>query len=400
MGDFVVRPAVEGEQRGLLDVLRVSLHVPPLDDEQWARYREGFPADRKIGAFVGGRPIGVASALGTAIAVPGGKVAPAAAVNGVGVRADHTRRGVLTAMMREQLRDLHDRGEIIAVLHASETAIYGRFGYGIGSRCQDLRIDSRKANLIDQAPGGGRVRLLDSAEAAELVPELYRRIGLGRPGMVERTPQWWSFDNRLFDEYLVAVHTGPSGDDGFAMYQPEDRVGRQSEVVAALAVRDLHAGNTAALAGLWRFFLNIDLVTEVRAPGRPLDEPLPLMLTDPRACRVTKVVDELWVRLVDVPAALAARQYGDGEAVVLDVRDSFLPQNSGRYRVGGDGVFRTDQPADLQLDVDTLAMIYLGEWPATALAAAGRIEAVDADGPARADELFRTSPRPWCGTRF
>lgn len=400
MTDFVVRPALEGEQRALFDVLSRSLHAPPVDDERWEKRSAGWPADRKVGAFAGGQPIGVASSTGTAMVVPGGTVVPTAAVDGVGVRADHTRRGVLTAMMREQLGDLQDRGEVLAALHASETTIYGRFGYGIGTRCQFLRVSAQRARFRDSAPAGGQVRLVSASEAAELLPGLYRRIGLRRPGMIERPERWWSSRAHQMRELVVAVHTGPDGDDGFVAYQPEDRATQLPEIGTALAVHNLHGANTAAVAGLWRFLLKIDLVGELRTHARPLDEPLAPMLVDSRVCRVTDVSDELWVRLVDVPAALAARSYRDGDPVVLEVRDPFLPTNSGRYRIGPDGAHRTEEPPGLRLDVDVLAMLYLGEWPATTLAAAGRIEVRQADAPDRADELFRTPTPPWCGTPF
>lgn len=400
MSDFSVRPAAEGEERALFDVLFRSLLAPPLDDEDWERRRAGFPADRKVAAFAGGQPIGVASSLGTRMAVPGGTAVAAAAIDGVGVRADHTRRGVLTAMMREQFRDLQARGEVLAALHASEATIYGRFGYGIGTRSQELVISRQRARFSDGAPAGGQVRLISSAEAVELLPELYRRIGLRRPGQIERPERWWAGRAHQVCGRLVAVHTGPDGDDGFVLYKPEECVMSSSDVGAALSVRNLHAANAAAVAGLWRFLREVDLVGEIRAPARPLDEILAPMLVDARACQVAAVTDELWVRLVDVPAALAARSYRDGDPVVIEVRDPFLPGNSGRYRLAPGGAGRTDEPPALRLDVDALAMLYLGEWPATTLAAAGRIEAVQADAPGRADELLRTPARPWCGTQF
>ncbi|GAB3574396.1 hypothetical protein GCM10027445_35170 [Amycolatopsis endophytica] len=138
-----------------------------------------------------------------------------------------------------------------------------------------------------------------------------RRVPLRRPGQRQRRILGDEARERLIGEHQVAVHTGPRGDDGFVLYRAdEQRSFDQPDLGAALLVRDLHARDTAALAGLWRFLLRIDLVAEVRAPGRPLDDPLPLLLTDPRACAVTGLTDHTWLRLVDVPAALAARAYG------------------------------------------------------------------------------------------
>ncbi len=316
------------------------------------------------------------------------------------MRADHTRRGILTALMAAQLADCARRGDVLAVLHASEATIYGRFGYGMSSRSQNLRV-TRAAFRAD-APPGGTVRLLGTAEAQELVPRLYAEMGLHRAGMIERPEVWWSYArDRLIGEHQVAVHTGPHGDDGFVLYRTEDlRTFDQPNLGAALTVRDLHATGAAALAGLWRFLLRVDLVSEVRAPGRPLDDPLPAMLTDPRACAVTGVDDQLWLRLLDVPAALAARAWGPGAPVVIEVTDPQLPANTGRYRITSGGAEPTTAAADLRTGPETLAMLYLGDRVPSALAAAGRLDVVNPRALPRADSLFATGVPPWCGTPF
>ncbi|WAL63303.1 GNAT family N-acetyltransferase [Amycolatopsis cynarae] len=402
MSEFAVRPLAEGEQRPAFDVLSQSLHGPVSTDERWAKRAEGFPAERKFGAFEGGTVIGVTSSIATGLTVPGGATLPSAAVDGVGVRADHTRRGVLTALMAEQLADCAARGEVLAHLHASETTIYGRFGYAVATRGKTLRILKGRARFRDDAPSGGRVRLVGTDAAKKLIPELYERIAPHRPGMMIRPPVWWNWArDGLVGENFVAVHTGPDGDDGFVLYHPQDRRSfEQPEAGAALVVRDLHAANPGALAGLWRFLCRVDLVGEVRAPDRPLDDPIGLMLTDPRACEVLGLEDSTWLRLVDVPAALAARTYRPAAPVVLEVTDPLLPANSGRYRVAPEGATRTEEPAGLALGVDTLAMIYLGDRAPSLLAALNRIEVRDPAALPEADALFATATAPWCGTPF
>lgn len=402
MSEFSVRPLAEGEQRAAYDVLAQSLHSPRSTDEVWARRAPGFPAHRKFGAFEHGSVIGLAGSFGTALAVPGGKSLPAAAVDGVGVRADRTRRGVLTALMRAQLRDCADRGEALAYLHASESAIYGRFGYGVAARVKTLRVDTRRARFRADAPPGGQVRLLAPAEAHELLPRLYRRIAPYRPGMIDRVEQWWAWGHaRLVDQNIVAVHTGPDGDDGFVLYRPVDRQSFEDpEASAALHVAELHAADPGALAGLWRYLLGIDLAGEVRAPGRPVDEPLGLMLTDPRACEVIRIEDSTWLRVLDVATALDARSYGPGDPVVLEVVDPVLPDNTGRYRISPDGAERTDAPPALRLGPAELAMLYLGDRGPGLLAALGRIEVLDPAAPPAADGLFTATVAPFCGTSF
>ncbi|WP_406632765.1 GNAT family N-acetyltransferase [Amycolatopsis sp. WGS_07] len=405
MSDYVVRPITEEECRPTFDLLVRSLHGNPPPDERWERVRESWTADGRTGAFHDGEPIGIASSFATTLAVPGGGAVPMAAVDGVGVRADWTRRGVLTAMMDTQLHDFAKRGFPVAALHASEALIYGRFGYGVATRMATMQV-KKPAPLREGVAAPGRVRLLSTDEAIDTMPALYRSMDVRRPGTIARPDLWWpiAFNWHLYADgghHRVAVHTGPDGDDGFARFLvvPQNTY-LDPERGAALEIHDLHAANPEALAGLWRFLLSVDLVEVVNVRGRPVDDPVGLLLVDPRRAQTIGVDDELWLRLIDVPAALAARAYGSAEPVVLEVNDRMLPGNRGRYRVGGDGVERTEADADLQLDVDTLAMLYLGGWEAGPLALSGRITGASAETLARTDALFRTGTQPWTGTHF
>jgi len=403
MTDFEVRPVAEDERRATLDVLGRALLGPGVDDEYWDKVAASWPAEHKFGAFDDGVPIGIVSSFDTEIAVPGGNRVPAAAVEGVGVRADRTRRGVLTSMMRTQLDYLAGRGLPLACLHASEPTIYGRFGYGVGALGKTVSIARPAARLHDALLPSGEVRLLTAEEAVKEIPALYQRIGLHRPGMIGRPEQWWpiTHDRHVRAAHLVAVHSGPDGDDGFVSYEAVDQRTLQDPYRGAmLRVRELHAANDAARIELWRYLLSVDLVSAVHAMYRPVDEPLQPMLTDQRHAATTQVGGDLWVRLLDVGAALSARTYRDAGPVVLDVTDRFLPANTGRYEVSADGARRTEAAADLALDVDVLAMLYLGGWSATALVQAGRITVHDPAAVSRADELFTTIAAPWCGTYF
>jgi predicted acetyltransferase len=405
MTDFDVRPVTEDERRTTLDLLGRSLHTNRISDESWAQHGDSWPAAHKFGAFDGGTPIGIASSFDSGIAVPGGAVLPLGAVDGVGVRADRTRRGVLTAMMAVQLEDFAARGIPLAALHASEPTIYGRFGYGSAALGKTVWLPRPAARLHDRVPAAGDVRMLTPEEAVKEIPGLYQRIGLHRAGMIGRPAEWWpiAHDRLVGPEgsYVVAVHSGPDGDDGYVVYDTVDRRTLESpDEGAVLKVRELQSADPAARAALWRFLLSIDLVSGVRARYRPVDEPLAVMLADHRHARTADVEDDLWLRPVDVAAALAARTYRAAEPVVLAVADRMLPANTGHYEVTPDGARRTESAADLALDVDTLGMLYLGQWSATALAEAGRITVHDPAAPARADELFTTITAPWCGTYF
>ena len=404
MSDREVRPLVPEEFRAARSLFNAAVHWPDPSEEQWARIRPQFERGRVLGAFEGGATgaelAGTARSLTSSLTVPGGAVLPAAAVSGVAVRADCTRRGVLTALMHEQLDAVLRAGEPVAVLHASESLIYGRFGYGPATRTRTVSMRSGQARVRAEAPAGGRVRLVGE-QAQALLPELYRSIGQHRHGMIARPDEWWGPRLHRDGRVVVAVHSDERGeDDGFVVYSPKTRDHRFDDGGCTLRVSDLQAATTTAAVQLWRFLLDVDMVTEVVAADRPVDEPLEWWLTDRRGSQVTSVQDELWVRLVNVEESLHARGYGDAPPVVLDVRDEFLPENAGLYRIGPEGVARTKQPAQLSLDVATLASLYLGDVAPSTLADAGLVGVHEQDVLPTADALFATGSPPWCGTIF
>ena len=364
MTDFAVRRITEDERRPTFGLLMQALHARVPNDETWGEYAESWVAERKFGAFAEDRPIGITGSFETELIVPGGARLSTAAVDGVGVRADWTRRGVVSALMRTQLEDFAAHGVTCAALYASEAVIYGRFGYGAATLGRSIRVE-HPARFRDSVPPTGTVRLLDEDAAVVQVPTLYQRIigSAPRPGLLTRPAYWWPNEHnrqvRRGAGYRVAVHTGLNGeDDGFAVFRSVDRTSTDDpDRRSLLDVRDLNGANPAAIAGLWRFLLSVDLVGTVVARDRPVDEPVAVLLTDPRRAHTADLSDQLWVRLVDVPTALAARTYGDAAPVVLALTDPQLPANTGHYAVGPDGAARTDAPADLQLDPEALAML-------------------------------------------
>ncbi|RZQ66020.1 GNAT family N-acetyltransferase [Amycolatopsis suaedae] len=403
MTEFTVERARAGDERALFDLIATALHRPAPHDDLWERCDPSvYSLDRKFAAYTpDGEPLGFTGSFRSDLAVPGGALVPAAAVDGVAVRADSTRRGILTGLMDRQLRDCADRGEVAAMLHASEATIYGRFGYGVAVKAAEVVVDSRRARLRPGVPLSGSVRMVDPERDPGLLPRAYRRVGPHRPGMMTRPDAWWQRGRHLVlgrGGHHAAVHFDDAGEpDGFVVYKPaaSDHHGH----VNSLWVRELHGADLGVRLNLWRFLLSIDLIEDIHAGGRPVDEPLDLVLTDPRAFRITDVEDSLWLRLVDVPAALAARTYGAAEPVLVGVTDRQLPANSGCYRVGPDGVERVSADPELEVDVETLAMLYLGHWRASLLGQTGRLGA-NPDVLARADVLFTTAEPPWNGTGF
>ncbi|RKT55903.1 GNAT family N-acetyltransferase [Saccharothrix australiensis] len=401
MTDLDIRVLDDAHYRAAHTLFRGALHHPPAPDDRWEIARTSYDPGRAFGAFAGDELVGTVQSFPSRLAVPGGAVVPMAAVSRVGVRADWTRRGVLTALQRAQLRAMRESGDVAASLRASEGAIYERFGYGVATRVREVRV--KRATARSRQPIAGRVRLVEPAAAGDLVGSLFERVSPGRAGTIARWQGWWNL-NVLHEEgahQRYAIASGPDGDDGYVVYKVtaysyENGV----EKPAVLTVLDLWAATPRAWADLWVFLLGIDLVDEVGAEGRPVDEPLEWLLVDRRALRVVDVMDETWLRLVDVEAALSARAYRPGGSVVIGVRDRFLPENEGSYLITSSGASRTTGEPDFVVDVDVLGAAYLGDVAFGALAAAGRFAAGSPEAVARADALFAVDQAPWCGTFF
>ncbi len=399
MSDYSIRLLGSDEDRAALDLFRRALHLKETTDDEWSSIVPSMQPDRAFGAF-DPELIGTVRSFDSEVTLPGEGTVPIGAVSLVGVRADRTRRGVLTNLMRAQFADFAARGVPAAMLHASEGAIYGRFGYGIAARGKSIEVDKHRARLRTELSPGGRISVLDLKSTVERWPSLWDALPRTRPGMIARSPYLWPGYERDLRRSAApastAVHHGPDGADGYVTYLVERTT--PGELVY-LKIISFHYASPDAFAGLWRYLLSVDLVDRIIAEKRPLDEPLELLFTDPRHVSVLKIRDEGWFRLVDVGAMLGARTYR-GEPVVLEVTDPFLEHNSGRYRVSEDGATRTTDPADLELTAESLAMLYLGGWRASDLAATGRVRATGEPALERADLLFGTRMNPWCGTFF
>lgn len=317
--------------------------------------------------------------------VPGGEVA-CAGLTWVGVRPDQRRRGLLRSMIATHVEHALGRGEPVSALFAAEAPIYGRFGYGSASDEMRMTLPRRAALRPVAGSDALTVRIERvTPEHADQVAEMLARAGAGRPGWMPRCspelrthavadpPPWRDGAEPLL---LATVH---DGDDvrGLALFARRSgwTDGTPSSTVR---VRQLSALDAAAAHRLWSFLLDLDLTVRVETPALPVDDVLLQLLVDPRPGQ-RRVGDNLWVRVLDVPAALTARRYAGPLDVVLDVGDALLPDNAGRWRlaVGADGsaeVTRTDRDADVRLDVRELGALYLGGRSASALGAAGLVD--------------------------
>lgn len=393
-----LRPATREEFDEFSRAAMWAFHIE-LTDTDREYYSKIHQPKRSLAWFDDGRIVGTTSAFTRALTVPGATV-PCAAVAAVSVAPTHRRRGLLTAMMRRQLDDLRDRGEPLAALWASEGAIYGRFGYGIAA-LQVSMVARRPAARLAVAPEDAEPLVAGLAgDHVEAMRAVHDRVRVGRPGMLDRPGPWWP--DRLYDpesrrdgaEPLHAV----LADDGYALYAVKAHGGDDGPD-GEVRIRELVAATRESHARLWAFLLDQDLTATTSWHQAPLDEPLFLMLANARAVRRT-LGDGLWVRLVDVAAALSVRAYATDVDVVLEVRDSFCPWNEGRYHLTGDECTRTDADADLALDVDTLASAYLGGTTLAELGAAGRVRELTPGALARASRALRGDVAPWCPETF
>jgi predicted acetyltransferase len=355
-----------------------------------------MPPDRALAAVEDGAIVGGAGAYRFDTTVPGGAQVPTAGVMAVGVLPTHRRRGALTALMRRQLADAHERGEPLATLFAAEGGIYPRFGYGLASLAGDIELPKPEARLWEAEPLG-QARLVESEEEMlDVLPGIFDRIQPGTTGMWTRSRDWWKvrrLGERPGHGTLMAVVIELDGrPEAYALYRLDFGI-RHMVTETKLDVLEALAASPDGLAAIWRFLLAIDWVARIDAYWLPLDHPLFLWLQESRRMRF-KVVEALWARLVDVGAALAARSLREGE-VVLDVRDEFCPWNQARWRVANGSADRTTAPADLSLDASALASVYLGGFTFEQLRWARRLEEQKPGAVERADELFRAERHPW-----
>lgn len=377
---------------------------PPLSNLAPGQITKLLEPGRTVGAFAGGQLVGTADAVTSGLTLPGGAIVGHAAVTHIGVLPSFTRQGIATELIRHQLHDIGARGEVVATLRASEATIYERFGYGVASSSQTVEVQTARAALRPEVGSGGPVRLLDMGEAWDLLPRIYAGHRPRRPGTIDRPAVWWQSVRMRTESSpgpsYVAVHGAPGSESGFVRYRPVDTEAWFVSDQRTIAVEDFFAPTPDAYVGLLRFLLGLDLIDRVVFWMLPVDDPLPWLLMDRRAARVTAVRDETWLRIVDAEAVLAQRGYAGVESVTIAVDDPLLPHNSASFAVTGDGAEPTDRPARLHVGVEGLAAVLLGGTTWRSLAAAGLARTDDPEALAAADRLFAVADAPHAGFFF
>src|SRR5947207_8050128 len=341
--DFEIRQVPDDEyERFLRAVAWPAFGSDPHPEELKTELLVQEPG-RAFGAVDGDAYVGSVVGVSFRLTVPGGAL-PASGLTTAAVLPTHRRRGILTALMRRHLEEVRERGEALSLLYASEATIYGRFGYGIATWECSITLDRGRSAFALPIPQEGAIVLVDRDEAMRRMPGVFDRAILQRPGAVNRPGKWWDYefadhehDRSGASSLFYAVYSSAGEDEGYVAYRIKGDWPHGAPS-GELSVSELVATTPIAYASLWRYCFDVDLVGEIKARRRPPDDPLLHLVAEPRRLRLT-TGDGLWVRVVDVTAALEGRRYAAAGSVVLEVRDEAYEWNDGRFALesGPDG---------------------------------------------------------------
>lgn len=399
---FQLRPITADETEDYLATVTTAMGSPVSEGRRRQHAMYSVP-ERTLAAFDGDEMVAAGQSVPFSMSVPGGADVGTAGIKGIGVLPTHRRQGLLTAIMRRLVDDARDRGEAVSVLWPTESAIYPRFGYSPATVAARYRVNQAHAPLVAGTPRSGRVRLIPIDKARDAVGPVYEALRRTVPGMSARTPALWDqFESGLSGTGNVVVVEEDGQVTGYARYSIE------AEWSSSGPANEVNVGEIAyltsgAAGSLWTYLLDLDLVSVLSCWHRPPDDPLPWLIEENRKLE-RHVRDGVWLRLVDLPAALAARRYAAPLDVTLEVKDTFAPWNEGRWHVSGDRegaeCVRTESEPDLLLDSTTVAAAYLGGHPLLTLAGAGRVDERTPGSLDAASRAFDWSPAPWAVTWF
>lgn len=397
---FEVRAISAEEVDDLLVADQRGFGGPPARPES-SRTWTAAELDRTRVAFESGQMVGASRTYSFELTMPGGAFVPVAAVSWVSVVPTHRRRGVLTQLMGAMHDDARERDEPAAILTASESSIYGRFGYGVAAWSLGVTAERARIAFARTDPVDGRMRLVARDEAERVLPEVYERARGSRAGMVSRPGFWWT---QVFWEFMVgrakawfvAVHADADGhDDGYVVYNISgDEMGGLPD--RRLSIIDMQAASPATTIALWRFVFGVDLVATVSAHNLALDDPLRHIVVDGRRVRVDAINDHLWLAPLDAQRVLAARTYSVPGRVVVQVHEPGGGSSTIAVEaVGGEtNCSITKNEPDFVCTTPVLGMCALGGNRWSELAAAGRVEVRSREALVLADAMFLATPAP------
>lgn len=397
----------DAERIAALQLFRSAMiGLPPLSDSELRQLAATGEPGRTFGAFQGDQLIGTTESYAGTLTVPGGARVPHAAVTHVGVKPAWHRRGVAKALLETQLREARAAGDVLTSLRASTGGLYGRFGYGVATFSSTIEIDAREARLRVPARQN-TVELVSPGAEWDTMRHVCRSQPSSRAGAISRPHYWWTHaaqrERSAARPIYVAAHTGEDGPDGYVRYRAAESGDWFSDRQRTLVVEDFVAGSAQTSVDLLGYLLSLDIAHRIVFPAVPVDEPHALLFENGRAARIGKTTDETWLRIVDTHAALTARSYGRASntgSAVIEVVDPLLNGNDGRFRISAQGAEPVDEPAQVLLDIETLAALYLGGVRWWQMVRAARVEVSDTGAIEVLDTLFACDPAPFCGTRF
>jgi predicted acetyltransferase len=356
--------------------------------------------DRSFAVFDGEQIVGTIGAQTLPISLPGGGLGSCSGIAYVTVKPSHRRRGILTAMMTNQLAQSGERGETFSMLWASEALIYGRYGFGVATATQNAsieKVDAKFRRGVVDAPG--TLGMMSGEAARAHMQRVWNTAMQTWAGMLERRDNWWDFtiaspehERHGGSDRMWVVYMNGGKPEGYVVYRIDPDAGE-------LAVEELIWTTDDAHKGLWNYLFGVDLIKTISYWNLTLDDPLQWRVQDARRLRRVEL-DGMWLRLVDVKAALESRSYSADGELTIRVNDGFCPWNDGTYRLtvesGEATVAEVDAAGDLTLDADALGAAYMGGVTFSTLSAASRAESPSADQLAWADAMFKTERLPWC----
>lgn len=365
-----------------------------------------FEIDRLRAAVDGDQIVGTFGTLSMNLTVPGGSV-PTGGTTLVTVLPTHRRQGILRELMTQHFAELHEHGELLAALWASESAIYGRFGYGIATECAEAKLSSVYARMQRPTDIRGTMRLIDQSHALEQFPAIYEAATSHHPGTFARSEGWWTHRTLADPEHRrrgatshrYVLHVRSDQAVGYVIYRTKYVENNDLEV----RIVELIGVDSDAEKALWEFVFGIDLMSSIVAWNLPVDSPLPWWLEHHRELE-RKITDAMWVRPIDVAAALSARQYSHPGKLCFRMNDEMCSWNNGVYVLDvdatGHGECRASQAEpEIELTPFTLGCVYLGGKRFSDLARSGLLNA-ESSILRSADFMFAWDRQPWCPEIF
>lgn len=401
-----IRPIDPEELEPFLHAMGVPFSIDPTE-QLVERFRKVFEHERLRAAFDGDQIVATFGAHSLQLAVPG-NIVPTAGTSVVTVLTTHRRQGILRSMMTEHLREVRDNGEPLAALWASESSIYGRFGYGPATELMHMSIAKPYARLNNPPEIAGTMRIVSRDEALEIFPQLLEQVARRRPGVFLRTGNWWQNRFLLDPEerrggasaHRRVVYYHDNQPAGYAVYRTKPAEDHDS---AEVRVVELIGRDEQAEQALWQYLFGVDLAGKISYWNLPTDDALEHWLVEPRRAE-RKIVDALWVRLVDVPAALEARRYPNRGAIVFRLLDEQCPWNNGVFRLTADddgtaACVPANADPEIELTPFALGSVYLGGRRFRDLARAGLLTG-NTEALRRGDTMFDCDRKPWCQEVF